>query len=62
VIKVARLRTNILEARDKDTLENMINKFLYDLPEGDFVDIKYSTYTFYDKHSVYTALILYKIT
>ncbi|QDP99389.1 sporulation protein Cse60 [Lysinibacillus fusiformis] len=52
----------MLEAKDNGILENMINKFLYDLPEGDFIDIKFSTtpVTYMQDHFVYTARIIYK--
>ncbi|WP_193767081.1 sporulation protein Cse60 [Lysinibacillus parviboronicapiens] len=59
---MAQLRTKMLEAKDNGVLENMINKYLYDLPEGDFIDIKFSTttVTYMTDHFVYTALIIYK--
>ncbi len=60
VMKVAQLRTKMLEAKDNGILENMINKFLYDLPEGDFIDIKFSMAQYKVSYATYTALIIYK--
>jgi hypothetical protein len=50
------------ESHEKD-LEDAINEFLEDLPEEDFIDIRFSVSTMYDyKEQIYcySALILYR--
>lgn len=59
-MKVAEVRTKIIEAINIEIFENKVNKFLYDLPEGDFIEIKFSTAKFSIGHTTYTALIIYK--
>jgi len=63
MIKVAKVRTKILEANDKHDIENIedkVNAYLDSLQEGTFIDIKFSTVLHPNYSKTYTALIVYK--
>ncbi|MGG2053990.1 sporulation protein Cse60 [Lysinibacillus pakistanensis] len=64
MIKVAKVRTKILEANDIHDIENIedkVNAYLDSLQEGTYIDLKLST-VLHNSNNIktYTALIIYK--
>jgi len=61
MIKVAKVRTKILEAQDLYDIEDKVNTYLDSLQEGTYIDLKLST-VLHNSNNIktYTALIIYK--
>lgn len=54
----------ILDEENEEDLENQINEFFKELPDGSFIDIKYATSHFLTNEGEqifsYSAMIVYK--